>query len=544
MRVVSIDDLTLDEKIGQMIVVSNWESVEYCITELKCGGVWPAGTPKDNAEVFRADIARMQALADIPLFISTDFENGAGQCITDGSCTEFPSMMAYGAISDIDEAVRLAYESGRITAMEADYIGVNITPSPVFDVNTVPENPISNTRSISDDPEKVWRIAGAYSRGMMTGRLLPQAKHFPGEGMHRFDPHLRLERMQVTEQEMEDIHLLPFRKAVEMGIPMMMTNHAIYTCFDEVYPCTLSKKLITGILRNKMDFEGLLITDAMEMHGITSGFGAEEALILAVDAGNDLILEPSNKKFAIEWVHKAIESGRIQMEVIDRAVTRILKYKEQLGLYKSPNPSDTKPQMLLDERHKVALEVAGKSITLIRDTQSLIPITPCDDMRVLLLEPANPNHPGFDWGLKYNMTSICDSLKEVFVNAEIKHFSSSSNSLETDEILSLAKNADIVFISTSFKSLAGQVGLLNADQVSLIQAVVAANERTVFVVSNPYVTAELPFAKTIIANYGPFKVSVEATRDVILGRMQPIGVLPVCLPDSIDPNNVETIAHD
>jgi len=543
----TLSELTLDEKIGQMIVVANWGGDvpgDYGITDLKCGGVWPAGSPHEDIAAFREDVRRMQALADIPLFICADFECGVGQLISDGSCAEFPALMAYGAIADIEEAERLAYESGRIAAMEADYIGVNLTPSPVFDVNTVPENPISNTRSVGDDPERVWRIAGAYARGMQTGRLLPQAKHFPGEGMHRFDPHLDLERMQVTAEEMERVHLLPFRKAIEMGIPMMMTNHAIYPCYDDEFPCTLSHKLITGLLRQQMGFDGMVITDAMEMHGITSRWGSREALILAVNAGNDLILEPTDKRFAVEWIRDAVESGRISMETIDRAVGRILRFKEHLRLYSELNPSDTPPSLPLAERWAVAREVARKSITLIRDDQSILPVAPCSAMRVLLLEPANPGHPEFDWGLKYNIYSLSDCLKEFFENADIRQFGASTERTQADEIVALARQADMVFVSTSFKSRAGQVGLLNADQVALVRGVVSANRRTVIVASNPYVAAELPFAETILVNYGPYRASVEAARDIILGKTKPEGVLPVRLPESIDPAHVPTIAHD
>jgi beta-N-acetylhexosaminidase len=542
-----LDDLTLDEKIGQMIVAANWpegDSADYCVTELKCGGIWPVGCPNNDLGRFRDSIRQMQSLADIPLFILSDFECGAGQLITGGSCVEFPALMAYGAIADINDAMRLAYESGRITAMEAEYIGVNITPGPVFDVNTVPENPISNTRSVSDNPEKVWRIAGAYAGGMQTGRLLPQAKHFPGEGMHRFDPHLDLERMQVTEEEMETIHILPFRKAMEMGVPMMMTNHAIYPCYDDDLPCTLSEKLISGVLRNRIGFDGLVITDAMAMHGITSRFGSREALVKAINAGNDLILDPMDKRYAIEWVKDALDTGRIKMETINRAVGRILWFKKNLRLFDVTTPSDTPPAVPFSERKLVAKEVAEKSITLIRDTESLLPVRPRAGTKVLLLEPAHPRLPDLAWGLKYNLYSISDCLKDVFDTADIRHFGASLDGKQIEDILSLARQADYVFVSTSFKSRAGQVGLLNADQVSLVQAVVSANRRTVIVASNPYVAAELPFAGTIIANYGPYRVSVEAARDVILGRISAAGVLPVQLPESIDPSAISMIAHD
>jgi len=541
-----VTDLTLDEKIGQLLLVANWPTIQRAIDgveKLGCGGVWPGAGPKDDSGRFREMIKDLQSRAKIPLFICTDFELGAGQFMTDGTCVEFPALMAYGAIADEDDAERLAHLTGAICAQEAEYLGVNITPSPVFDVNTVPTNPICNTRSVGSDYRKVSRIATAYALGMQTGRLLGMAKHFAGEGMHEADPHFALEEMNVTEEEMEAIHLKPFYKAAEAGVASMMTNHAIYRCYDPDYPVTLSRKIITGILREKIGFDGLVVTDAMAMAGIVSRYGPEDAVILAINAGNDLILDPTGLENVHEWVHKALEDGRMSIETIDTAVDRILRYKDKLRLFDEPHPTDNKPAMPLADRQAVAREVADKSVTIIRDDENMLPLLVDPTLKVLLLEPSHPYHEP-EWGLKYNLFSICDALKQDYPNSDIRYFSSKAGAPENDEILELAAKADMVFISTSFKSQAGQVGLLNSVQVDLLRGVAEKCSKCVYVASNPYVASELPFAGTIVANYGPYRISVEAVRDAMLGKIEFKGKLPVELPQSIDPSGVEVICHD
>ncbi|MBN1555064.1 MAG: glycoside hydrolase family 3 protein, partial [Phycisphaerae bacterium] len=390
-------DLSLEQKIAQMMVYAYRDPDQIlALVRAGAGGVWPCRVPRDSVEEFRAILRDLQAQAPIPLFISTDFESGVGQLITGEQCTEFPGMMAFGAIaaSNLKRAEELAYRAGCVVAEEADYLGINITPSPVFDVNTVPENPICNTRSVGDNPRHVSAVAVAYARGMMSkGRLLPQAKHFPGEGMHKLDPHLGLEVMDVSRDAMERIHLPPFAAAVTAGIPMMMTNHAVYPPYDPEFPCTLSHALITGLLRETLGFDGLVITDAMEMHGITERYSPREALTRAVLAGNDLILGPAQPDQAVAELSRAVRDGDVPEAVIDTAVNRILKHKQAMGLTPGTIPENPLPTTPPEERRMLSETIAREALTLIANRGGTVPVTPNPDARVLVLEPEHPNHP-------------------------------------------------------------------------------------------------------------------------------------------------------
>jgi len=540
---MDLAELSLDQKIAQMLLAAyRTHENGMAMARAGAGGIWPIGIPSDQAEPFRRIMRELQSQADVPLLICTDFETGCGQRITDGNCTEFPSMMAFGALAD-GEAEDLAYRAGCVVAEEAAWLGVQTTPSPVFDVNTVPENPISNTRSVGEDPRRVARIALAYTKGMMSrSRLLPQAKHFPGEGCQRQDPHHGLEVIDVPLEEMERVHLHPFAEAIRGGVPAMMTNHAIYPAFDPDFPATLSRKIMTDLLRRKMGFDGLLVTDAMEMHGITNRFGPEEAVILAVDAGNDLILEPPEGHRFVEWVRKAIKKGRIETATIDAAVGRILRAKARIGLFENAldMPEPTTP---IEQRRQLAVEIAEKSITLIRDEAKLIPVDPGRVGRALVLEPRHPGHT-LEWGLQFSIFGLLEFAGKYHSRCEHALFDAQPADEQIAALAAKARGADLVLVSTFFRSLAGQTGLLTSRQVALLRQVAAAAKHTICVTSNPYVVAELPSIGTHLACYGTNKTSVAAAVDAVFGRLRPQGRVPVTIPDHIDPSKVEIIAHD
>jgi len=542
---VEVNSLSLEEKVAQMLVPGLWENIdaEKFVERVQPGGIWPVSFTKNDSVALRKRLQNLQELSKIPMFISTDFENGAGQFCTDGTCTEFPMLMAYGAIADLEDATRLAYESGKITAVEAGYLGISLTPSPVYDVNVVAENPICNTRSVGSDPKRVASIASAWDRGARTGVLLTNMKHFPGEGMHKLDPHLDFERMEVTKEQMETIHLQPFIAGIADGAVATMTNHAVYECYDDEYPCTLSKKILTDLLRNKLGFDGIIITDAMEMQGIVSKYGAKEACVLAINAGSDLLLAPKNYETYVEDICDEVNKGNIKIETIDKAVHRILCFKEYIGLFdqaKSNSYVLDSINIPKEERLNLAKEVAKKSITLIRNNDD---IKINSNHRALLLEPA---HPRYDlaWGLKFNLYSVCDGLEKEFKETKTIQFSPEPIEDEVKIICDLAKDYDIVIMSTSFRSQAGQTGLLTKNHLELLKKVVNISKKHIFVVSNPYVTAQLPFAENIICCYGPFKVSVDACIDVLCGREVAIGKLPVEIPEKLSTDDIKLIAHD
>lgn len=535
-----LNSMTLREKAAQTIVppYRNKDSVDEAIKN-GVGGIWPTWhfANNSNSAVFAEDMNRLQAASEIPLFICADMETGVGQLIHDGQYAEFPELMALGAVSNIEEAELLAYEQGKAMALGARSMGWNMTPTPVVDVNIYAENPITNIRSVGEDPERVARITSAMIKGMQEAHaIIPMAKHFPGAGMQKDDSHFIMEKTSASIKEMEDIHLYPFRKAIEQDVKCIMTNHAVYPAYDSENTATLSKKVVTNLLRERMGYKDLVMTDAMGMAGLTSQTAGHESTILALLAGNDLILSPHDPIGAIDAIVEAVKTGRITENYLDTIVLRILEAKEWLRLF------NTAPDKFSGESGwEIAKNIAKSSITLIRGNDCILPLSP--EKRLMVLEPAHPRRQ-LDIGLYTNTTLIYDHSKDFYSNSEFSLFADNMNERQIEELLGKASAADAVVVGTSFRSYAGQVGLLTTAQIDLLRRIKSINPNMVAIVSNPYVSSEIDFIGTVLCCYSTSKVAVKAAVDVLRGVCKAEGVLPVTIPQHINASNVRILHHD
>jgi len=343
-----LEMLTLEQKCGQLVStgIGCWEECETAM-EHHVGNLSVIyGHDAEALARFKADMERLQREADIPFFIGVDMETGVGQTVHDRSiATEFAEQMAIGAIADLKDAERLAYEEGRVVSQQASYLGWNICFGPVVDVNINPENPITNIRSFGEDPDIVATLAAAYIKGLQSdGRLIGTAKHFPGAGMQFSDSHFALEKTRTTKEEMENIHLKPFKKAIEAGVGGLMCNHAIYDMYDAENVATLSKAVMTDLLRGELGFEGVMYTDAMGMAGMTESEkncgNPHMGTIRAITAGCDVILGPNDAWNAPAGLAQAVRDGILDEEIVNKACLRVLKQKYALGLFSSEKRED------------------------------------------------------------------------------------------------------------------------------------------------------------------------------------------------------------
>ncbi|SUZ98169.1 uncharacterized protein METZ01_LOCUS51023, partial [marine metagenome] len=326
------EKLSLDKKIAQMIVfrlkgdITNDTTFEYkqfhrWINELGIGGAVVYGGGLE--ETFnRIQIA--QSWSEIPLFVAADYERGLGQWY-DGA-TLFPTNMAVAATG----RNILAYEQGMITAKEAKAFGVNMIFAPVMDVNNNPDNPIINFRSYGDDPRMVSIFGNSFIRGVQEQNVYACVKHFPGHGNTATDSHTRLPIIPGNKKDFSKIELPPFKSSVKNGVKMVMTAHVITPGIDRSKkPATLSSVITNGLLRKKLKFDGLIVTDAMEM-GALNNIKSSEACVRAVEAGADIILLPLDVDSTINAIKEAVQSGRISEERINESVKRIWLAKEDL----------------------------------------------------------------------------------------------------------------------------------------------------------------------------------------------------------------------
>jgi beta-N-acetylhexosaminidase len=406
--------MTLAEKVAQLVMVPfygdnpNQRAREYrefsaLVRELRAGGliilnrVRGGVVQKAEPLAMAAFLNRMQRLAKVPLLVGADFERGASMRVN--GTTQFPHAMAFGAAGDL-EATR---ELGRITAREARALGAHWVFAPVADVNNNPDNPIINIRSFSEKPEVVSAHVKAFIEGAHSDpqrRILVCAKHFPGHGDTATDSHLGLGAVTADRPRLEAVELVPFRAAIEAGVDSIMTAHLHVPALEpEAIPATVSKSIMTGLLREELKFNGLLSTDAMDMQGLAKMFPPGEAAVRALEAGVDLLLIPTDPRAAVKGVLDAVRSGRLSKQRIDESLLRMLKAKAGLGLHRRRlvDLDSLADSVAAPEDEDLALRVAAGALALRKNDGNVVPLRRDSKACVIVLTGARASTAGRDF---------------------------------------------------------------------------------------------------------------------------------------------------
>jgi len=521
---------TLKKKIAQMVMVrvrgdfynsENWYRIKLqkWIEQDEIGGVITFG---GSVHGTYNNIQQFQTWSDIPLLVSADYERGTGQWLKGG--TLFPSNMAITATDDS----QLAYEQGQITAIEARNLGVHISFAPVMDVNNNSDNPIINFRSYSDSPEMVAKFGTQFIKGIQDNGVLACAKHFPGHGNTATDSHTSLPVISSNRDELYKTELYPFRKAVEVGVKAVMIGHIALPELDEtVKPASHSAKITTGILRNEWGFDGLIITDGMEMGGLTNSAWAGESAVRAVKSGADILLLPMDVEHSIEAIEKAVLSGRIPEEQINESVKRIFRVKTEMGLFTEEilrSWRSVEDNIGVYSHKKVANEIAKKSITLVKDDSDLIPLKPenIEKLSHIILST--------DDGVKDMLGSFAWDIRHTQENVEEIWVTEPLTTNRSNEILQKVRKSDMVLVtllvrirmdkgeSTIDDSHSEFIKLLKKNN---IQFVVAG-------FGSPYLP-NYNSISTYLCAYGYGSISQVAMANAVWGRTEISGKLPVKL---------------
>jgi beta-N-acetylhexosaminidase len=368
-----LDSLSLRDRVAQLIMP--WVPGSYTASDapafqrerrwvdsLHVGGIIVSvGAPNDIA----ARINALQRAAPLPLLIASDFESGTSIRLNGG--TPFPPNMGLAA-GGRDSDARLI---GRVTAEEGRAVGVHMAFAPAADVNNNPANPIINTRSFSEDPAIAARFTAAAVRGLEENGMLATIKHFPGHGDTETDSHLALPVIDADWARLDSLELVPFRAGIDAGASAVMSAHIALPQLDagRIRPATVVPEMLTGILRDSLGFEGLTVTDALNMQGVVSLYGAGEASVLALLAGADLLLMPADAGEAIEAIVAAVEEGRVTEERVNRSVRKLLDIKRDLGLFRHRLVSLDSVMDHVGRRESVlaAEAIAARSIVLAAD---------------------------------------------------------------------------------------------------------------------------------------------------------------------------------
>ena len=571
-------ELTIEEKIGQMILpafttggasVSTADVTRAMGDNLFGGVILFSETTKHTADT-TALICDIQSTAEIPMFIAVDQEGGYVTRLGEGTMTA--GNMALGAAGD--EA--LAEKAGALIGRELSAIGFNLDFAPDMDVNNNPNNPIIGIRSFSDDPALVSSLGAAMIDGLHSENVMTSLKHFPGHGDTGTDSHTGLPSINKTLEELEKCELIPFRAGIEAGTDMIMTAHISFPKIEKsayaskkdgkkvTLPATLSKTIITDILRGELGYDGVVCTDAMNMGAITEHFGSLDAARLAINAGADILLMPvtirtdSDNSACEEYLDAIVgmvKDGQISEETVNAAVKRILTLKYKRGLMdQSPVDKDTAIANALsivgsEANHAEEFEIALRGVTLVKN-DGILPINVADGGKVALFCSYENEVNAMEYALRL--------LRENGMlpkSADCKVFCYNGQSSLTDNQRAFVNSADAVI--TSFEAY-GSSDLAGGWQAAFVDSLIAythsLGKKISFIsIQLPYDVARFDKADAVLAAYGSMGMSVipgtqtgalpkygpniSAAVYTVLGGNEPSGTLPVSIPKLDSGNN-------
>jgi len=535
----TLRQMSVEEKVGQILFATyhgsfaSTDSPAYVqmlhsIHDLHVGGFItithssPLGIVKSQVYPTAVLTNQLQAKAKLPLLFGADFERGVAMRLDEG--TSFPTAMAVAAAGNPKDA----YTMGKITALEARAAGVQWIYAPVADVNNNPANPIINTRSFGENPASVSQYVAEFVRGVQENGGLATAKHFPGHGDTAADSHIDLPVIKADRERLEHLELVPFRAAIAAGVGSIMTGHLNVPAFepDPNTPATLSSAILTDLLRKQLGFEGLVVTDAMDMGGITVRYAPGNAAVRAFLAGADALLMPPVPDAAYDALLAAAKSGQISQERLDASVRRILEAKARLGL----NANRLVDLDALNAKFGSAAwqaesqEISDRGVTLLRDTPPRLPLDGTKPTRALLISLyADPEpYPGED--LERELKWRFDSLTTL--RADTKFVKADMLKLPPPETYDVAILA--LFVRVSDRK--GDVDI-PAEQVPLIAQIYKSGKPVITVsMGSPYLIERFPQAQTWLAAFGISDVAQISIARALFGQIPIRGNLPVTIP--------------
>ena len=515
-------EMTLEEKVGQLLFpafsgnqlnTSNLKLIE----KLKPGGLIFFPHNLNGLKGTFNFIEGLQKDSKLPLLISIDQEGGLIQKLKKGveRANDFPGAMALGATGSEE----LTQQLSNAMAKELKAAGFNTVFAPSLDVNSNPDNPVIGIRSFSDNPELVSELGLAYIKGLQKENIIPVAKHFPGHGDTATDTHLGTATIPYKMERLREVELKPFKKAVENDIEMIMTAHITVPGLDPSgKPATLSKKILTDLLRKEWNYNGVVITDAMNMKAISNNYGKNESVVMAIKAGADMVLMPIDPYQAKGRLLKAIKTGQLSEERIDRSVKRIITLKVKKELFKSDQFNDNDSTVNWERNKEIAQQTANQAVTVVRDELDLLPLSLQSDEKVAVVTPS------------YKVARIYkEELKKVFPNNKIDTIIDDKLNLTTAQYR-LMLETDLVIVATNGSSRLSRKP--THPQMTVVKKLLEKKRnKTIWIgLKTPYELSTFPDAPTFIAQYGYNPTNSRASIKLITGQIETNGQLPVKLP--------------
>ncbi|HEX8850176.1 MAG TPA: glycoside hydrolase family 3 N-terminal domain-containing protein [Gemmatimonadaceae bacterium] len=535
----TLASLSLRERIGQMVNVwvlgdftnegdPSYQQVLGWVEQDHVGGMtMSVGSPVEVAVKVNA----LQRRARVPLLVASDLEPGLGRLeggvfipslLYGGSATVFPNAMAVGA-TDSDS---LAYAAAHAIGSEARAVGIQVVFGPVADVNNNPANPVINTRSFGESPAAVARLSSAWVRGLQDAGAMATAKHFPGHGDTDTDSHLALPIVRSDRARLDSVELVPFRAAIAAGVSAFMTAHIALPAIEgNNTPATLAPGVVTGLLRDTLHFHGLTYTDALTMEAVGEGYTVERSAVLAVQAGADVLVKPSDVKRAIDAVEAAVNSGTISAARIDSSARRMLVAKARVGLDRQRvvDLDALRREVGSPEHWALADTIAARAVTLLRDSASLVPVAG-SAKRIAVVSYAPETE--FRAGRLFAAT-----VRASVPNARVVRISPRSGRPELDSLAASLAGADAILVTTHVRTIEGAGRFAVAPAVAQWIDSLATREKVIVVAhGNPYVIRQFPRVGSYLVTYGVGDALERAAARAALGLAPITAHAPISLP--------------
>lgn len=518
--------LSLEQRIAQLIIIAvhsdqgrdYYNQIERQVRDHNLGGIaFFKGGPVRQVKITN----RFQAAAATPLLVGMDAEWGPAMRLD--SVMAFPYHLTMGAIA----GEGLVYEMGQEAGKQLQRLGVHICFGPVVDVNTNPDNPVVNYRSFGESRFNVAQKGIAFMRGLQDAGIIASAKHFPGHGDTHTDSHHTLPLINHSREEMDSIHLYPFRKMIENGLQSVMVGHLEVPSLEPAQrlASSLSRNVIDQLLVKDLGFQGLVISDALNMRGVSDHFRAGELELRALSAGNDLLLMPSNIPLAIRTIRDAVLRGDIDEEAINQKVRKVLFFKQRVGLDHYEEISTENLMADLNARSAVVLnkKLAQAAITLIRNKEEIIPIRDVGEKRMAVLSI------GLETGNSFQ------AMLANYARVEMFSLPKSHNEMQSTTMLNRLREFDLVVVGIhrNNNNLARNYGVSRGN-IEFINALARNQKVVVSVFANPYSIKgfgdEALLVDGLVVAYQEGKPFEEAAAQVIFGGLPAKGRLPVSVP--------------
>ncbi|MDQ1914536.1 glycoside hydrolase family 3 protein [Paenibacillus sp. GD4] len=541
-----LQGMTLEQKIGQMICVRAFPFEEKVRSTLASGTIGAVGSvlllPKFE------DVGGLVSLVNdyldrspVPLLFFSDAERGVYHNLKVG--TSFPSMMALGATFSSE----LAYRMGWVIAKEARSVGFGMICNPVLDVNSNPDNPIISTRAMSDSTDLIIELGAAYIEGMQEAGVIPNGKHFPGHGDTRTDSHIAMPIVEHSREYLMEVELKPFRELIRRGMTGIMTAHILYPALagegEEQLPATLSRTIMTGLLREQFGFDGLIVSDSLTMKSIKDQYGIEKAAVMAVQAGNDIILQDyqSDPELTFRALLDAVRTGELSLDQIDDSVRRILQMKERFGLLSNARLSLEEAKEILQaaEHVELAKEIAGRSITVLEKQH--LPLRPSVQAKTLLIATRSieEGKEAEDMGTRITGKSayFLHSCSRYSTDTDIVVVNENPTEQDRQRVLKALTSGSYEHVMygafvrvISYKEGSGTIP---GGQFELIRQMKELHPELILLIfGSPYILRQMERLSNCICAYSDCDYSIDAALDVVFGARQAEGRLPVSVNEA------------